>query len=306
MKKRFAFTLLELLLVIAIMAVLLTLTAGAVIHYLGSQEMSNTQTVLDRTQSVLQRQWSEVKDQAYKEQIPLGAQSWLLTSPSDSPTPLVMTGTAADTNASGRMRVIWVKLRLRQAFPMTINEALYTPTIPINGVVTPCPGLEPLPSYVRYLGSYGIGMGTGFSWESSACLLMALQRGPGGVDISTLTSGGAGGVDTDGHGVPVLTDAWKRPIYFSRCPWGCPTLNPSGPQSGLNDTLDPQGYLTDKAWIAKCGGIFTSLTQQPVVAGGTFALKPLVASGGPGTAHQAVLNPVSLATVNNGSPLYAR
>lgn len=185
--QRGAFTLVELMVVITIMAALAGLTASAVLKFVGMQHGNNTQSTLDRVQSQLNRAWSKVKDEAYyKEQIPLLVASWIQTNLSFPP--------SSDPNAAERLRIIYVKLRMRQQFPMSFNEALYPPTLPGNNI---CP-LLPLPAYVTYLNSMGI---TGSSpataaIESSACLLMALQRGVSGagIDASQLTAGGAPGI----------------------------------------------------------------------------------------------------------------
>jgi hypothetical protein len=218
-----------------------------------------------------------------------------------------------------KMRACYVKLRLRQCFPMDFTEALnpaYGPPLDpgCNGSFVPCP-LAPLPGYVAYLKKYGISSGNGFSFESSACLLMVLDSGIGGaaVDASLLTAGGFGGVDDQGYGVPILTDAWKRPVYFSRVPTGCPSLNPNGqPQPGLNDRGDPQGFLNDGKWQSTticngtCAAWFQNYTKQPLQEGLTWVVKPMVASGGPDKNAASFLNTTTFAPMNGGSPMYAQ
>lgn len=268
--QRDAFTLIELMVVITIIVALMALTASAVLKYLGTQQTANTQSTLDRTQSQLGRAWSKVKDQAYREPIDPTVSAWIQTNLAGN-----------DTNAVGRIRVIYVKLRLRQAFPMSFNEALNI------GVPVGYP-LAPLQAYVTYLNSLQIAGSTAASAniESSACLLMALQRGVSGagIDPSELTTGGATGSYTtpNGSNLPYLTDAWARPIFFTRVPTGCPVLNPNGAQPGTNDPGDPQGYLQTPSWGAIFGPAFQSLTLQTLAPSGNFSFKlaPMVASGG--------------------------
>jgi hypothetical protein len=302
--------------VITIMAALMALTASAVLKFIGVQQTSNTQSTLDRVQSQLARAWSKVKDEAYKETIPVPVSSWIQTYLSGS-----------DANTTERVRVIYVKLKLRQAFPMSFNEALYPPTLPAPAGACPLP---PLPAYQTYLSSMAI---TGSSpqtapIESSACLLMALQRGVSGagIDPSVLTAGGAAGNFqlSPTSSIPYLTDAWGRPIFFTRVPAGNlylnPTTNPttgtpniantytvispmflSGfpvicySQAGNNDPGDPQGYLVSTAWRTAFGLQFYSVTSEVVpglplpanspfnaqAANTSFKLGPMVASGGP-------------------------
>lgn len=318
-QRRAGFTLVEILMVVAIIAILMGLLTGASVKYIEVQQRSNTQATLDKAESQLKKVWSQVKDQAYKEKIHDGqvydpvtniakydpkddTQSWLMNN-------LVGQG---DTNIAGRMRIIYVKLRLRQAFPMNFNEALFPPVG--NSGPCPCYQLQPLPSYVKYLNNHGIGLSSGLNWESSACLLMALTRGPNGIAPDTLQSGGAGGIDDQSYGVPILNDAWGRPIYFTRVPYACPLLNPNGahpdstdspPYPVSYDVLDPNGYLQQAQWGTTYGPLFTSITLQPMApANHSYKLQPMVASGGPGKTPQPSLNTISFAPLPNGEPMF--
>jgi prepilin-type N-terminal cleavage/methylation domain-containing protein len=340
--ERDAFTLVELLVVITIIVALVALTASAVLKFVEVQQTSNTQSTLDRVQSQLARAWSKVKDDAYFKSpmtepayipgtIPpqlagMTVKDWIaanLASNANNPN---------DPNVAERARVIYVKLRLRQAFPMNFNEALY-----------PAP-LPQLQGYVTYLTSLGI---TGSSTatapiESSACLLMALQRGVSGAGInpSELTAGGAAGnYATNLGNLPYLADAWGRPIFFTRVPAGNLYLNPIVPQSytnniptpwwnppgqaicysqpGANDPLDPQGYLQTGGWASFPNGqptpqaqLFTQLTLQPLAGPNTsFKLAPMVASGGPNnwTKPGQILpfDPITFYAVPGGGALFS-
>lgn len=296
-RPRAAFTLIELLVVIAIISALMTLSAAAVIKYVEIEQISDTQTVLDRTQSQLDKAWSKVKDQIYRETIHADTDQWIRTNLAGN-----------DINATGRVRVLFVKLKLRQAFPMNFTEALYPP-MGAAGQICPCAQLQPLPAYVQYLHSKGVQASSGLSWESSACLLMALQRGVSGAGINPeeLTRGGAGGLDKNSFAVPILTDAWGNHIYFSRVPTGCPVLNPNGAQPGLNDTTDPQGYLQFAKWGTTYGPLFTSLTQQQLAPSNrSYKLSPMLASGGPDPRSQPGLDPVTFKPTPKGTPLFGK
>ena len=89
--RRGGFTLIELIVVIAIIAALAALTAGATLKFLGSQQIANTKSTLDRTQSQLNKAWSKVKDQAYREQMPSAVNAWILANLAGN-----------DANAQGR------------------------------------------------------------------------------------------------------------------------------------------------------------------------------------------------------------
>jgi Tfp pilus assembly protein FimT len=193
---RASFKLIELLVVIAIIAALMALSASAVIKFLGSQEEANTKATFNKVQSQLNKAWSKVKDEAYKapmtEIVPANA----------VPPPTPSTNTAGkwiqanlagtDANATNRTRALYVKLKLRQAFPMNFAEALNVPyTNPELAnwdlsTAVPASPLPALPAYQTYLGSMGItgSSATTASYESSVCLLMALQRGVSGAGIN--------------------------------------------------------------------------------------------------------------------------
>ena len=306
MAQRAAFTLIELMVVITIIAALAALTASAVLKFMEVQQTSNTQSTLDRVQSQLGRAWSKVKDDANRS--PMTE----LVYPGALPPPLPgqnvgqwiqLNLAGSDANATGRTRAIYVKLRLRQAFPMNFAEALNVPyqnpelaNWGLLTLVNPSP-LPPLPAYVTYLTNLGFN-GLFVSpqpypqaYESSACLLMALQRGVSGagIDPSELTTGGATGsfVTPSGGNLPYLTDAWGRPIFFSRFPTGSTYLNPAGALVGNNDPGDPQGYLNSPYWqtLPAQQNLFSQLALQQLAPKMSpplsFKLAPMVASGGP-------------------------
>ncbi len=113
-KRAAGFTLVELLVVISIIAILSALTAGAVFKVIGVQRSNNTQLTIKSASSLLEKQWAYVIVAAKAEVIP----------------PHVM-GIA--DNDPTRARVIWIKLRLKQEFPMNFSEALYPYYLPIPG-----------------------------------------------------------------------------------------------------------------------------------------------------------------------------
>lgn len=324
--RRGGFTLIELMVVITIIAALMALMAGAVMKVMATSQGNNTQSRLDSVQSQLSRAWSKVKDEAYyksqmNEIVPglgIPVSQWILAN-------LAQIG-PTDPNAQERARVIYVKLRLRQAFPMSFNEAL-----------NPFP-LPPMPGYATYLTSLGIAGSTPATAtiESSACLLMALQRGASGAGINPEQIAGGGAIGNL-NGITYLTDAWGRPIFFSRFPAGSQYLNPPinpatlaantantittpwwplGPatcysQPGTNDPGDPQGYLQTPSWgTSPMGPAFSALTLQVLAAGNTsYKLAPMVASGGPNNWIKAggvtPFDPITFYTVPTSGALFS-
>jgi prepilin-type N-terminal cleavage/methylation domain-containing protein len=274
---RAGFTLIELLTVIGIIAVLIALSASAVIRYIGVQEKSNTQTALNNLGPLLKAQWDRVYEQAYYK----------------DPRSAVFQTNATVTLLGGgdreRQRVIWTYLRLQQAFPMSLNE-----------IFSPLPGaLPPDTDYVTKLASLGINSGNWTTYQTalyqnripywwimnSALLLMALQRGEsgGGVTGDILGSSSVQFFSLgNGNNISALVDAWGMPLYFVRWPTGYQGLNPGGaPVGKLNDPLDPQGYLTAQSWVSssaynKFQGLFHPLAGTT----NSYKLIPLIVSAG--------------------------
>jgi hypothetical protein len=212
----------------------------------------------------------------------------------------------------------------------TLAALGYNPNVPVS----PVPAL---PSYVSYLANHGFtaavvsAQAAPQPYESSVCLLMALQRGASGagIDPSQLTTGGAAG---NINGMPYLTDAWGRPIFFTRAPAGNLYLNPINAtsipnnymiawggatyqvtcysQPGANDPGDPQGYLQTGNWGTTYGPLFTQLTLQILApANSSYKLAPMVASGGPSnwmkTGTSPPFDPITFAPVPGGGALFS-
>jgi prepilin-type N-terminal cleavage/methylation domain-containing protein len=264
-RHRPSFTLIELLVVIAIIATLLALSAGAYFRFIGTQQDRNSKTQVDKIHALLQKQWAAVIREGDKETIPDGV--------------LALAG-----NDPHRARVIYTKLKLRQAFPMSFNEAL-DPN-----------GLSPLLNYQKYLSSSGITYDpkntTNAStqpYESAACLLMALQRKiGGGVEAEDLGSTATKEFTlANGKPIKALVDGYGNPLAFCRWPTGSTQLNPNGAFDGANnDPGDPEGTLTVATWLNNttlrnqfqtlCHAVPNRKNSLPQ----SFKLVPIVASPG--------------------------
>jgi prepilin-type N-terminal cleavage/methylation domain-containing protein len=269
---RTGFSLIELMVVMGIIAILLAIAAGVYTKFAGVQQNSNTKTQITKIHSLLQKRWNAeiqaARNDAKAGRIP--------------PSVLALAG-----NDTHRAEVIYVKLRLRQAFPMSFAEAI----LPLNAYFSELGSdqelknghLWPLPEFVKYvqqnLGNTLI-VDPRFlpqPCESAACLLLALQRGTGGsVDAEDLGSAAVrtGNADVVGDlmnynikikvngqdvikSFPVtgLIDGSGAPLAFCRWPTGSSELNPitaktpNGYQPGLkNDPGDPEGRLVMVNW----------------------------------------------------------
>src|SRR5262245_17865561 len=103
--RRVGFTLMELLVVVGIIVVLAALAATATFKLLDTQRQSNTEALLRKVDHGLQQMWSKVVEEARAE----------------TPSPSVMALAGGDLP---RARVMWIKFRLVEAFPMSFTEIL--------------------------------------------------------------------------------------------------------------------------------------------------------------------------------------
>jgi prepilin-type N-terminal cleavage/methylation domain-containing protein len=221
---RSGFTLVELLVVIAIIAVLAALLAAGISQVIDNQKQSNTEQTIRVVSKALKQKWEAVVADARKEPVPVQY--------------LNMAG--GDTN---RAQIIWIKFRLKQAFPMNFAEA-FAPT-----------PLDWLPEYYETLTQFNVGPSQPPQpYESAACLLLALRQQRSGTSFDPDILG-SGAVATTYNGVtvpPYFIDGWGNPLGFARWPAIAELdgLNPTGRQKGALylDPGDPDALLMSAAW----------------------------------------------------------
>jgi len=232
---RASFTLVELLVVIMILAVLMALTAGAVMKFLGSRPRAETVTSVKKFHDTFKKRWMEATDVAKQQAKAI---------PSNYRTTIETMASTPSGNDPDRVIVIWVKIRQKQWFPQTYVEALS----PINlggGVTIPAP-----PGYVEHLKKYGITsanastVADGADVQAAVCLMMAIMRSPAGGQMTEQDVGSTSNIGTklSTGNAPYLTDNWGNPLVFSRWPLGYANGTAADPS-------DPQGKLKDPLWV---------------------------------------------------------
>jgi len=261
------FTLMELMVVVAILGVLITLIAGGAASVISSHRQSASEQLVKKVALLLERHWRAAIDDADKQPL-IGS----------------IQGVAGGDN--NRARVIQKILRLRSEFPVSFGEV----TTSAEFFATPYPELNGA-------------AGAGSDWESSICLLAALTtRTRSGVKTDADTTLASNEIATAPSGQKAIVDTWGRPLRFYRFPTGNDDLNPGGVawSNPKRNPLDRDGLLASQNWwdlTTNAGpatfngwGLFTVTQNQ------SYNLVPLVASAG--RDGRIGLAPGSMAVVN--------
>lgn len=233
-RSRAAFTLVELLIVMAILVVLAALTTAGVMRWVDTMAEQQAITRVQAIHQVLTEQWKKVVADADKEELPSA----------------VFTFAGSD---QARARVILKYVRLIEAFPINFDEI---DNRKIYSSISLADGDK------KYLNNYYTEASTRKSAntskdvnkQSSACLAMALRKARTGKGTADLDSWAK---DTDGDGLPELVDDWGQPIAFFRFPVGdgsdtvlTELKNRNNTKAGRKfaNPLDPDGKLIPATW----------------------------------------------------------
>jgi prepilin-type N-terminal cleavage/methylation domain-containing protein len=307
--RRPAFTLVELISVIAIIAVLTAIAVGTYFRVRIAQEEAATETTLAKLQSQLDLQWRSVLDNSRDQ--------WRAGNDTTIGFAKVMAG-----DSSTRGLAILTKFRLKQEFPQTFWEAIVWPQQMQATLIPTASGSIPIAVEAKPPKYYAVIMqnlpattvprdpskmtADEQYLESAALLYMALTRARrGNANFSPNEHLGAHAVGKwriqvgdkgESKDFDVFLDTWGQPIGFIRWPFGArgTDLN-QPPQQQVNknglpiDPQDPERALFDAKWYSAIvpglgityGQLFSDtlrhpldLTQQPL------NLSPVVFSTG--------------------------
>jgi hypothetical protein len=157
--------------------------------------------------------------------------------------------------------------------------------------------LPGLPTYVSALA----GM-SGAPSESGVCLYMALSQGRSGVQTTPdivlnsselkATTRADGSINADAK---MILDAWRTPLIFSRWPYKNTELNLKGmePSPPWRDREDPEGLLSDPAWVGSDGHKAFMNLCHPTDKKKSYMLQPVIVSAGPNKDF-GLKNPITL------------
>src|SRR5437016_6145027 len=118
-RSRSGFSLVELMIVLAIIAVVVSLAASASMQVITRQKATNTELTIQKINDALKAHWRAVIEQAKNEPIPDNILSSLLVMASGDPRNV----DPNNVETRRRAQLIWTKLRLKQQFPMNFTEA---------------------------------------------------------------------------------------------------------------------------------------------------------------------------------------
>jgi prepilin-type N-terminal cleavage/methylation domain-containing protein len=231
-KTRPAFTLIELIVVISIIALLATITISAVFRLQSSQKESNTVTHLTKIQMTLSQQ-----EKAARAQIA-----------TDKSYESLLRSYTLDTSGNydlQRAKALAFKLQLRREFPQTYAEVRCAAVFPATDLnLRSAYGGKP-----AFLNAIQ-GNGTPDT-ESAALLFLILTQSKGGAATDPETIARTSTIDIGGKQMRVFVDEWGTPICFRR--WARDTeiialtelnLPPHVVASAINkDPDDPDGKL---------------------------------------------------------------
>ncbi len=241
LRSRGGFTLVEILVVVAILALLTALTAGGVQSVRIAQMKRTTDTTVGKCQTGVDTQVKAISDQIVKERANRNARS------KDFDTFVGYCDGDED-----RAAALLTYCRLRQAFPQTATE-LASGGFSIGSVGFPRPqAFAPL-----------AGINGPAEHVAAAVLYVALSKRTlaGNEFAGEGTAGAEMDITLNGISCRVYKDAWANPITFQRFAQSAELNTPdyANAKTGLLDPFDPLGKLagnwTNKAAIeASFGG----------------------------------------------------
>jgi len=208
---RRAFTLIELIVVLGIIALLATLTAAAVMRYQQAQKESNTNTHLRKIHMELEKQWTAKVALIKSEPVPQVLKEY--------------TKNADGTYDNARAKALHMKLRLRQEFPQNFGEVNSTVTLstmdPTNTIVLAQYVYGSKPAFKTAIKN-PVMIDTPLEAQSAAMLALILSQGSGGstTDVDAIARTKTLDYPQQGGGsiaLKVFADEWDNHIAF--CGW---------------------------------------------------------------------------------------
>jgi len=259
-RPRPAYTLMELIVVIGIIALLASLTASAVFRMQESRRESNTSIHLNKIQMELEKQWKAKVTAISKEDPP--------------PVVYEITKNADGTRDNARAKALHMKLRLRQEFPQHFGEVFSKVTLTFNNQTYIYDGKPIFKNAIKIPLKDAQGRFLEIPEAQGAALLaLILSQGAGGstTDVDAIARTKVMDYPQQGGGnvsLKVFADEWGNHMAFRRVadddmtdvlaelnqpPFVAASPSPLPPTKA--DPQDPEGRLSLDAsqWITTGG-----------------------------------------------------
>ncbi|MBO0698293.1 MAG: type II secretion system protein [Zavarzinella sp.] len=272
-RARGAFTLIEMIVVISIIALLMTLTAAAVMRLRESSRESNTNVHLNKIHMELQKQWN--------------SQLALIKAETLPPAIVELTKDQNGNPDLARARALHTKLRLRQEFPQRFEELTPITLPPVNGSSA---YVYPVKPAFKTALKAPVAVEVVPESQSAALVYLILSQGSGGstTDVDSIARTKLMDYPQQNNAPPiqlkVFADEWGNHIGFHRWadddmtdvlaelnqpPFVAPAPPPQPGQLLKTDPQDPDGRLQLPAqnWFTNNGTNYRqaalSLLQTP-------------------------------------------
>ena len=270
--RRGGFTLVELIVAIALIAVLIALSAGAFLKVRNTAQEQSTTSMLTKVDTGFMAGWSAVLDKAAEDH-----------RTNKIPDPIVVYA-GGDRD---RARVLWSYMMLKNEFPTTFAEARIG-VGPVNGYTLPARSV-----FTQALANAAapnpfplVPPTDQPELQSAICLYIALTQSGNRGQVFNLDGVPTAEVDYVFGGTAykftVFQDSWGTPIAFSRMAFSAEINNPPFVRSAVNrDKCDPLGKMPPQAnppWdAARVTQFWNGIRANHIVNGGPPAAYPLPA-----------------------------
>ncbi len=241
---RSGFTLVEILVVVAILGVLAATISIAALAMMGNARRTSTDVTIKTVKMMLDARWKEVQDEADKDVRP----DAILTQAGGHPE---------------RAKLLWRKIRLLEAFPVNYNEINNCYASGFTSLITQGKLRRYNASYRRALAARSGGSPNWVS-ESSACLVIALAGQ--NVNLDQLDANVI--KDLDGDQLKEISDGWGKAIAFFRFPTNYPPLQNQKPNAPSPNPLYDPTWTGRSAFTTQIHKLDPGLYTVPVLVSG--------------------------------------